>query len=239
VWQDFVSGGGPYNSFVVRYAPWVGIRFHDGEKNYILNGRKSKAGRDNFIRDAKRTVELLFNTVSLSVWVPFNEGWGQFDAKKMCDMVRRMDSTRLIDHASGYHDQGAGDFHSYHIYYKKFRPKLDKYPGRLLALTEFGGFSLPVKGHMAAEDLFGYKIYETQDELDDAIEILYKKDVFPNIEKGLSAVVYTQVSDVEDEINGLFTYDRETAKVNQTRILAINKRLLCGGDQNMTYENGD
>ncbi|MEL7603909.1 MAG: glycoside hydrolase family 2, partial [Bacillota bacterium] len=94
VWQDFVSGGGPYKKWVVQYAPFLGLRFGDGPENYALHGRQSKAGRDAFVRDAKRTVELLYNAVSLAVWVPFNEGWGQFDAAGMCEAVRGMDATR-------------------------------------------------------------------------------------------------------------------------------------------------
>jgi hypothetical protein len=235
VWQDFVSGGGPYKKAVVEYAPWLGLRFGDGEKKYALHGRQSKAGRDIFVRDARRTVDLLYNAVSLAVWVPFNEGWGQFDAGAMCRLVRQLDPTRHVDHASGYHDQGAGDFQSYHIYYKKFRPKRDRRPGRVLALTEFGGFSLPSDGHMATPDLFGYRIYQTQQELEEAVEALFDRDVLPNIPKGLSAIVYTQVSDVEDEINGLFTFDREKVKVNDSRILATNEKLYDAFGKNSDH----
>ena len=113
VWQDFVSGGGPYKPLVVQYAPWLGFNFNDTKNRYALHGRKSEKGRNIFLRDAERTIDLLYNTVSLSVWVPFNEGWGQFEAASMAEYVHKKDPTRLIDHASGYFDQGAGDFHSY------------------------------------------------------------------------------------------------------------------------------
>lgn len=224
VWQDFVSGGGPYKDFVVKYAPWLGFNFKDGKSRYALHGRKSETGRKNFMRDAERTIDLLYNISSLAVWVPFNEGWGQFDAASAAALVRKKDAARLIDHASGYFDQGAGDFHSYHIYYKAFRPKKDK-RGRVLALTEFGGFSLPVQERMSSDILFGYKMFKTKEELNDAVWKLYTKDVFPAIEKGLSASIYTQVSDVEDEINGIFTYDRKKIKFDESLGLKITKTL--------------
>ena len=225
VWQDFVSGGGPYKDWVIRKAPWLGISFKDTNKRYALHGRHSEHGRKIFERDALRTVKLLYNTVSLSVWVPFNEGWGQFDAANMYQTVHQLDQTRLIDHASGYFDQRVGDFHSYHIYYKHFRPCKLTRRGRILALSEFGGFSLPTKDHMASDKLMGYKIFDKEQNLILALQNLYKKDVFSNIKKGLSALVYTQVSDVEDEINGLFTYDRKVIKVDIPQMQSLNKKV--------------
>ncbi len=226
VWQDFVSGGGPYRNWVVQYAPWLGLHFGDGERRYALHGRQSKAGRDAFVRDAGRTVDLLYNTVCLAMWVPFNEGWGQFNAAEMCRTVRQMDPTRHIDHASGYFDQGAGDLHSYHVYYKRFRPRKDKVKGRVLALTEFGGYSLPAEEHMSSEKPFGYKVFKNQEALHTALDELYAKDIFPAMKKGLGALVYTQVSDVEDEINGLVTYDRRKIKVDAGQIQAINSKVF-------------
>lgn len=231
VWQDFVSGGGPYNKAVVQVAPWLGLNFGDGENRYALHGRKSEAGRKAFARDARRTVELLYNTVSLALWVPFNEGWGQFDAAQMCETVRGMDPTRPIDHASGYFDQGAGDLDSYHVYYKRFRPKKSKHPHRVLGLTEFGGYSLPAPGHMASAKLFGYRIYQTQQALQEALEALYTQDVLRHLRRGLGALVYTQVSDVEDEINGLFTYDRRVVKVDARWMRALNDRLYAAFEE--------
>lgn len=225
VWQDFVSGGGPYKDWVIRKSPWLGIGYHDGSAHYALHGRRSKKGRRIFVRDARRTVKLLYNAVCIGVWVPFNEGWGQFDAARMCQTVHTLDQTRLIDHASGYFDQGAGDFHSYHIYYKNFRPDKRKRLDRILALTEFGGYSLPSPGHMASDRLMGYKVFHNEKTLMAALQKLYAKDVFPNMKNGLSVLIYTQVSDIEDEINGLFTYDRRVIKVNIPMIKAMNKRL--------------
>jgi len=224
VWQDFVSGGGPYKPFVVQYAPWLGFNFKDTKKRYALHGRKSDTGRRVFLRDAERTVDLLYNTVGISVWVPFNEGWGQFDAASMAERVHKKDPTRLIDHASGYFDQGAGDFHSYHIYFKSFRPKPDRLK-RVLALTEFGGFSLAVDGHTSSDILYGYKMFKDKQSLNDGVRTLYANDVFPAMEKGLSAAIYTQVSDVEDEVNGIFTYDRRETKLDPSITVKIARTL--------------
>ena len=224
VWQDFVSGGGPYSPMVVQVAPFVGVSFGDGPDRYALHGRESDAGRKNFMRDAERTIDLLYNVPSLAVWVPFNEGWGQFDAAYVADFVRQKDPTRAVDHASGYFDQGAGDFHSYHVYFKPFLPRRDKH-GRVLALTEFGGYSLARAGHVSSDEPYGYKQFTDKKALNEAILRLYLHDVLPAMKLGLGAIVYTQVSDVEDETNGLFTYDRKITKVSPrlTRKLA---RLL-------------
>lgn len=227
VWQDFVSGGGPYHPMVTQVLPFVGVRLNDS--HYSWFGRKGKAGRDAAARDAQRTVSLLYNCASLAVWVPFNEGWGQFDAAAMCGAVRLLDNTRPIDHASGWHDQHAGDFQSYHIYYKEFFPRLDG-TQRVLALTEFGGYSLPVDGHMASDRRFGYKIYNTRAELNEAVEMLYYREVLPAVKQGLAAAIYTQVSDVEDEINGVATYDRRVLKLDAERFCALHKELYAAFD---------
>jgi hypothetical protein len=232
VWQDFVSGGGPYADVVVRVAPCVGRGVSDGAGSYALHGRKSEAGRLNFARDAERTVELLYNCPCVCTWVPFNEGWGQFDALGAEKAVRRLDRTRLIDHASGYFDRGGGDFYSRHVYIKRYRHVRDR-RGRIAALTEFGGYSLPVPGHMATDKRFGYKVLNTDSELKAALNRLYEKDIFPALDKGLGVLIYTQVSDVEDEINGLFTYDRRVAKLDTEFMKELNDRVYKAFESNL------
>jgi len=222
VWQDFVSGGGPYRHMVTEWLPFINVRLSDGR--YGLFGRSGGEGRAVFERDMERTVQLLYNAVGLAVWVPFNEGWGQFDACRIADAVRSLDPTRLIDHASGWHDQRCGDFMSRHIYYKRYRYKNDP-AGRIPALTEFGGYSCPTAGHMASDTLFGYRMYQTPAELTAAFVKLYRDEVLPAVERGLSAAVYTQVSDVEDEINGVFTYDRAVQKLDAGAVQGINAKL--------------
>ena len=222
VWQDFVSGGGPYNPLIIQVLPWLGLMLNDHW--YKVFGRGCAEGRACYRRDMERTVSLLRNCVSLCCWVPFNEGWGQFDSLEIAREVRQMDDARYIDHASGWHDRGGGDFQSAHIYYKSYHPKRDKHD-RVMALTEYGGFSLAVQGHMSSDQLFGYKGFTTQQELENAWVSLYEKEVIPAIAKGLSADVYTQVSDVEDEINGVFTYDRHVIKLTEAAGCSIAEKI--------------
>ena len=222
VWQDMVSGGSRLDPLVIQVLPFLGINLQDGK--YARFGREDPAGREQFVRDLHDTVELLYNVPSLAVWVPFNEGWGQFDSLLATQALWEQDPTRLADHASGWHDQGGGDFKSRHVYFKPVKLKHDKQ--RILALSEFGGYSLPVTGHTASEKLFGYRMYKTEDEFMDALARLYEEEIVPCKEKNcLSAAVYTQVSDVEDEVNGILTFDRKVCKADETRIKRINERL--------------
>ncbi len=222
VWQDFVNGGSDYNPMVTMVLPFIGFKLND--KKHKTFARASIAGRDAFERDMERTISLLYNTPSIAVWVPFNEGWGQFDSCRITNKISEMDATRLIDHASGWHDRGCGDFNSKHIYYRKYKLKPDK-QGRIHALTEFGGYSCPEYGHMSSGKLFGYRMYKSSDELTEAVAKLYETEVIPAAAKGLAACIYTQVSDVEDEINGIFTYDREITKINKEKMKWINEQL--------------
>ena len=237
VWQDFVSGGGPYSNMVTQYLPFIGVRLRD-DKGCRGFGRRNKDGRAVFKRDMARTVDLLHNVVSLAVWVPFNEGWGQFGARQICGELRAMDSTRLIDHASGWHDQGGGDFKSYHIYYKRFRIRKDL-QNRVQALTEFGGYSCPSAGHTASDRLFGYRMFKNPKTFSDAFALLYRAEVIPAFGQGLSAAVYTQLSDVEDEINGLFTYDRSVLKADPETVWGINCELINVDKSPLSSYNAD
>ena len=236
VWQDMVSGGAPVNQAVVAAIPGAGLAFgtkkvgvlNDGPRNYGLFSRADKAGRDEYYTDASQMIDLLYNCVSLALWVPFNEGWGQFDALKACRFFREKDPTRPIDHASGWHDQGGGDINSFHIYFTPFFfPKYDKNDDRVIALTEFGGFSMQTPGHVFnKEKFFGYRKYYSKEKLGQAIRTLYLKRLKPLIgQKGLSALVYTEVSDVEDETNGFLTYDRAVLKVDADMMREINAQM--------------
>jgi len=225
VWQDFVSGGGPYNPLVTAYLPFIGWHRDDsGDDRGWGFGRTDQAGRAIFGRDMHRTVDLLYNCPAVAVWVPFNEGWGQFEAARIAHAVRVLDGTRLIDHASGWHDQGGGDFASHHVYFKRFRLRPDRC-GRIQALTEFGGYSCPTPGHMASDQLFGYRMYPEPQSLTQAVIGLYDREIIPQVPAGLTAAIYTQVSDVEDEINGLFTYDRAELKLDAGAVRRVNAAL--------------
>ena len=222
VWQDMVSGGSRLDPLVIQVLPFLGIHLNDAK--YHRFGREDQSSRDQFVRDMQDTVELLYNTPSVAVWVPFNEGWGQFDSLLATQALWDEDPTRLVDHASGWHDQGGGDFKSRHVYFRPVRLKHDG--DRVLALSEFGGYSLPAPGHVASGKPFGYKMFRTEEEFMDALAKLYETEIIPCMEKqALSVTVYTQVSDVEDEVNGILTYDRKVCKVDAARMRAINERL--------------
>ncbi len=233
VWQDAVSGGGIYKKIVTTVLPAIDlafckkiVRLKDAEKNYKLFSREDEEGRKEYYRDSKEMIALLKNVVSLAVWVPFNEGWGQFDSQKAYDFFKKEDGTRIIDHASGFHDQGAGDLNSFHIYFTAFSfPKFDKNDDRPIVLSEYGGFSLSIDGHMFNKKTFGYRKFSDPKKYAAAMRALFEKKVVPSIEKGLSATVYTEVSDVEDESNGLLTFDRKAMKISVEEMKKINEKV--------------
>ena len=236
VWQDMVNGGGKYNFLAIGTFPFLGMLFNnkkagrvtDGEKNYAFYARTDASGREEYFKDSAEMIEHLYNVPSLALWTPFNEAWGQFDSVKACEFYRQKDPTRLIDHASGWVDHGAGDVNSFHIYFTPFMfPKYDKNDSRPIGLTEFGGYSMRFAGHTYnKEKFFGYRKYYSQEKFDAAIKHLYEDRIYKCMkEKGLSAIIYTEVSDVEDELNGLLTYDREVVKVSPDMMKAANEKL--------------
>ncbi|MBQ5602210.1 MAG: glycoside hydrolase family 2 [Clostridia bacterium] len=210
VWQDMINGGRHYNPLVISTPLITKIHFKDSRYSWFA--RSDKAGRDEYYRELEEMVKQLINVPSLAMWVLFNEGWGQFDAAKAYEKLLSLDTTRTVDHASGWHDQGIGDIQSLHVYFTKYKFKPDKL-GRAVILSEFGGYNYRVEGHAFSSRNFGYKHLKTPEELKSSLEALYKEQIFPAIEKGLAAAVYTQLSDVEDEVNGLITHDRAEIKL--------------------------
>ena len=223
VWQDMVNGGELPRPMLTQVLPFLGLHVSD-DHHYRRFGRESALGRRIFMQDMEETVQHLYNCPCIAVWVPFNEGWGQFDSVLVTARLRQLDPTRSIDHASGWHDQGAGDLKSEHVYYRPVKIKNDG--ARVLALTEFGGYAYPIKEHFAGKKEFGYRIYRTKAEYVRALKKLYEKEVTPLIEsQGLSAAVYTEVSDVEDELNGILTFDRKVCKVDPADLLPVMQQL--------------
>jgi len=205
VWQDMPNGGGKYNLPTVSGPLVTGIHFKDN--HYGLFARKDLACREMFREELRQMIEHLYNCPCICMWVPFNEGWGQFDAAKIYDYILSLDKSRTIDHASGWHDQGVSDVVSLHVYFKKYKFKADK-KGRAVLLSEFGGFNLSREGHRFNDKDFGYRRFKDADSLAEALQNLYQQEIVPAKEQGLSAAVYTQLTDVEDELNGLITYDK-------------------------------
>lgn len=210
VWQDIPNGGGKYDNLVVSAPLLTGARLNDG--SYDMFSRKDEDGRKQYLSELRETVNALYNCPCIAMWVPFNEGWGQFDAKKACEVIRRLDQSRTIDHASGWHDQRTGDIKSWHVYMKKFRYVPDRY-SRAVILSEFGGYVHRVDSHCFSDKEFGYKKFDSANSYKFALGSLYTEQIRPAAEDGLSAAVYTQLSDVEDELNGLITYDRRVVKL--------------------------
>ncbi len=219
VWQDMVNGGEKYNILLVGYLPTLFPKLAAKVKDshYRLLGRRQKEGREEWLRECKDTVSLLYNSPSVILWVPFNEGWGQFDAKEVYALLRELDTTRLIDHASGWFDQGCGDFESIHNYFHPMRAEVKHRP---YILSEYGGYACYINQHSFSRQVFGYRIYITKEEYDKAYHRLLEEDIKQLWDSGLSAAVFTQLSDVEDEVNGLLTYDRKVCKVTPVNLLS-------------------
>lgn len=175
-----------------------------------LLSRTHREGRLEFVREMKETIRHLGGHPSIAAWVIFNEGWGQFQTEDMTRIARECDHTRLIDQASGWFDQKGGDMQSIHNYFFKLAVMPEK--ERATVLSEFGGYSLQVSGHSACDKLYGYGTHDTPKSLNTAYKKQMQK-VKELIPKGLCASVYTQLSDVEEEVNGIFTYDREVRKI--------------------------
>ena len=225
VWQDMPNGGGDYNMIFVTYLPNVlecvarGIK----DNKYAWFKRSDENGRKQYYEDLKGMVTQLYNHPSIATWVPFNEGWGQFDAAKATELIRSMDSTRLVNEACGWFDQHGGDMFSIHNYLRKLKVKPQK--DRVVALTEFGGYAFPIPGHLACDKEFGYKNYKTKEELTAAYKKVFEEDIYSNLENGLCSAIYTQTSDIEEEINGLMTYDREVNKFEEDVLKEVHQEL--------------
>ena len=225
VWQDMVNGGQSYRHWYVTYLTTAMEFFHIKRKDSTLRllGRREEESRIQFLEEMKQTIRHLYNHPSIVTWVLFNEGWGQFYAQEVTREAEREDHTRLIDQASGWFDQGGGDIHSIHDYFFPLKIVPEK---RVAALTEFGGYSLGLPGHRMYEKIYGYRTFGTIEELTEGYRKLIEQEILPNVKNGLSATVYTQLSDVEEEVNGILTYDRRILKMKEEVVVQLNKRLL-------------
>ena len=214
VWQDMVNGGGKYKMWFLAYAVNIAhpILRKTKDNKYNFLARSDKKERERYYPELTQMIEHLYNHPSIACWVPFNEGWEQFDAQKATELVRKLDDTRLVDEASGWFDQGGGDFNSIHNYFFPLHVKPEK--ERAVVLSEYGGISWPCEGHCYSDKVYGYGTAKSGEELTQRFEKLVTESVLRQIRNGLSALVYTQVSDVEEEVNGLMTYDRKVIKLD-------------------------
>ena len=219
VFQDMVNNG-DYNFLRDTGLPTV---LPGGQKLPDKHLHSDKNVRREFLQSMERTVHQLKNHPCILYWTIFNEGWGQFDSDNVYGQMRALDDTRWIDSTSGWFRRNKTDVDSRHVYFRKVKLTGADKP---LVLSEFGGYSYKVDGHIFNEDKsYGYGSYNDLDAFCDAVAKLYMEQIVPCIEKGLCAAVYTQVSDVEDEINGLMTYDRRVEKLTADKMLPVAAAL--------------
>ena len=218
VMQDMINNG-DYSFIRDTALPTVGFQSRNDK-----NLHRDKATRKAFEDGMVSTVNALREYPSIIAWTVFNEGWGQFCSQEMYKKIKALDSTRIVDTASGWFSGAESDVESKHVYFKPFKVK-KKYD-RPLFLSEFGGYACRIDGHIFNPDNeYGYKSFKTAKEMEDAFVALYKNEIIPAIKKGLCGTVYTQVSDVEDETNGLLTYDRRVCKVDKKRIKELSDEI--------------
>lgn len=215
VCQDIVNGGSKYHMPVISYLPTLSpfLASHLKDSHYSMLSRKNQDARLTWEKECAETVSYLSFFPSIAIWVPFNEGWGQFDTVRITNIIRRLDPSRLIDSASGWFDQNCGDFISVHNYFRPLSVPVKKWEDRAFFLSEYGGYACHLKGHTSVDRVFGYKRYDTLEEFRESYHELIQKSLLPLKEQGLSGAVYTQLSDVEEEVNGLLTYDRKINKL--------------------------
>ena len=217
VFQDMVNNS-IYSWLVDTALPTIGFK-----RIPILFRHKGKKSRKIFEEHMYGTLQHLHFFPSVLYYTIFNEGWGQFSADEMYAKAKAFDPTRIYDATSGWFWRNNSDVDSRHVYFKPV--KIGKTDGRPIVISEFGGYSHRVQGHLFGEENYGYSIFEKQNEFEDAFDRLYLDEIKPLISKGICALVYTQVSDVEDETNGLLTYDRRVIKLDESNTKKIMSEL--------------
>ncbi|MCR4673539.1 MAG: glycoside hydrolase family 2 [Lachnospiraceae bacterium] len=217
VWQDMVNGGGKIKQWFVTYAatPLSIKRVRVSDKLYPLFSRTDKEGQKEFKNEMVSTILLLKNHPSICTWVIFNEGWGQFHTTRMTLLAKKTDPSRLIDQASGWFDQRGGDFFSIHNYFFELTVTPEK--RRANVLSEIGGIVYKIEDHSCVEGSYGYSVCNSREELNASYEKIQDK-LRSLIPKGLCGSVYTQWTDIEEETNGVYTYDREIRKIDGSKI---------------------
>ena len=218
VFQDMVNNS-DYHFFRDTVLPTIGI-----QKLPDQNLHADAHQRKRFLEGMEATVSQLKNHPSICYWTIFNEGWGQFDSDKVFEIFLKLDDTRFVDSTSGWFRQHRSQVDSRHVYFRKVKLTGDgKSP---LVLSEFGGYSYKPEGHVFnTESTYGYGKYRTREEFAQAVQNLYRNEIVPCVKRGLCAAIYTQVSDVEDETNGLRTYDRKVEKLTPEEMYPIAEEL--------------
>ena len=226
VFQDMVNSG-KYNFIIDTALPTVFLKKG-------IRHRASKARKKHFINTCIGTVDNLYNHPSIVYYTIFNEGWGQFDEKGNYSLIKERDNTRIVDTTSGWFKSKYTQVESDHVYFKKIkcRRKLKK----PWVLSEFGGYSYKIKEHsFNQKKTYGYKFFSDAKAFEDALLDLYRNQILPCAKAGLNGAILTQLSDVEDETNGLLSYDRKVLKLNATRLFELNKKIEKAFNDSIEY----
>ena len=225
VWQDFVNGCTKYD-FWLNQVPLF-VRYRISDHRYKKFFRDNEEGRKEAYNEFLETIDLLYNSPCIILWTIFNEAWGQFDAKETYEKLKEIDPTRLYDHASGWHDQGSGDFKSMHIYKWKVKvPSKRKIKNRAFICSECGAYILDKRLKEAKKkEGFIYLLFNNKEDYQKEYLRFIKEEIIPSKKNGMSAFIYTQLSDVEEEMNGFVSYDRKEIKVDIDVIKKANDSI--------------
>ena len=205
VFQDMVNNG-EYKFFRDTVLPTIGFQKKNDKKTH-----KNIVQRNAFLQAMRETVNLLYSHPCICYWTIFNEGWGQFESDKAYRLMKELDNSRIVDTTSGWFRCGNSDVDSKHIYFRKIKIKPSTKP---VVLSEFGGATLAVNGHVFnLDNVYGYGKSLSREDFVQKFRTLYLTEILPAVKNGLCGSIFTQLSDVEDEINGLLTFDRKVQKI--------------------------
>ena len=217
IFQDFVNNGN-YSFIIDTAMPTIKL-----DKLAKLFKSASIKQKEVFKKASIDTLNYLYNVPSIVYYTIFNEGWGQHDSDYYYEKVKQIDNTRVYDSTSGWFKGNNSDVESLHVYFKPIKLKPSNKP---IIVSEFGGYAYPIKDHeFNTEKVYGYKKFNNSEDFNKAIVTLFETDIINNIKHGLAGSIYTQVSDVEDETNGLLTYDRKILKVNEKDFKEIKNKV--------------
>lgn len=223
VWQDMINNG-DYSFLRDTALPTVGLK-----KKNDRRAHKNPKARRRFIECMEETVLRLKNHPCIVYWTIFNEGWGQFESQKMYEKMKKLDPSRFVATVSGWFKGADTDITAEHVYFKPVKIKAGNNP---VVVSEFGGYAYQEKGHVFnPENEYGYKKFKSREELVKGICTLYENEIIPAVSKGLCGAVYTQLSDVEDETNGLITYDRRVVKILPEEFLPVSKAIFAENEK--------
>lgn len=217
VFQDMVNNS-DYSFFRDTALPTLGMKRIPDKWLH-----KRKRSRTVFIKTMNETIEHLYSYPCVLYYTIFNEGWGQFCSDEIYETAKALDKTRIFDSTSGWFKRKKSDVISHHVYFKKLRAKPDA--ERPVVISEFGGYSYRCDGHVFGDGNYGYRSMKTAREFEESLFKLYEEEVKPLVEKCVSALIYTQISDIEDETNGFLTYDRRVLKIDSEKFKKLVKSI--------------